>query len=57
MVVKKLKTLTDEMATKWGISIESALANAEKARALPDMSAIWPDLFDRPKMAAADVIY
>jgi exodeoxyribonuclease-1 len=49
MVVKKLKTLTDEMAAKWGIDIPAALANAEKARALPDMSAIWPELFNRPK--------
>ena len=55
MVVKKLKTLSDEMATKWGIDIPAALANAEKARALPDMSAIWPELFNRPKMPASDV--
>ena len=55
MVVKKLKTLTDEMAAKWGIDIEAALVNAEKARALPDMSAIWPELFNRPKADVQDV--
>jgi len=55
MVVKKLKTLTDQMAIKWGIDIEAALANAEKARALPDMSAIWPELFNRPKGDLPDV--
>ena len=55
MVVKKLKTLTDEMALKWGIDMVAALANAEKARALPDMSAIWPELFNRPKMPTPDV--
>ena len=55
MVVKKLKTLTDEMAAKWGIDIPAALTNAEKARALPDMSAIWPELFNRPISPAADV--
>ena len=55
MVVKKLKTLTDEMAAKWHIDIEAALANAEKARALPDMSAIWPELFIRPKGDTPDV--
>ena len=49
MVVRKLQTLSPEMASKWGISIDAALANAEKARALPDMSAIWPELFNRPK--------
>jgi len=55
MVVKNLKTLTDEMADKWGIDIAAALANAEKARILPDMSAIWPELFNRPKMTTPDV--
>ena len=55
MVVKKLKTLTPEMAATWGIDIPAALVNAEKARQLPDMSAIWPDLFNRPKMAPSDV--
>ena len=55
MVVKKLKTLTDEMAAKWGIDIPAALAHAEKARALPDMSAIWPELFSRPQADTQDV--
>ena len=55
MVVKKLKTLTPEMAATWGIDMPAALVNAEKARQLPDMSAIWPDLFNRPKMAPSDV--
>ena len=55
MVVKKLKTLTVEMAAKWSIDIDAALANAEKARALPDMSAIWPDLFNRAKIESSDV--
>ena len=55
MVVKKLKTLTDEMATEWGIDIPAAMANADKARALPDMSAIWPELFNRPKAPTRDV--
>lgn len=55
MVVRKLQTLSPEMATKWGISIDTALANAEKARALPDMSAIWPELFNRPKGDTPDV--
>ena len=55
MVVKKLKTLTDDMAAKWNIDIDAALGNAEKARALPDMSAIWPELFNRPPVATPDV--
>ena len=55
MVVKKLKTLTEDMAAKWKIDIAAALANAEKARALPDMSAIWPELFNRIKGNLPDV--
>jgi len=55
MVVRKLKTLTDVMAAKWNIDIDASLANAEKARALPDMSAIWPELFNRSKMPTPDV--
>lgn len=55
MVVKKLKTLTDDMAGKWGVDMAAALANAEKARALPDMSAIWPELFNRPNSDTPDV--
>ncbi|SFU49905.1 Exodeoxyribonuclease I subunit C [Polaromonas sp. YR568] len=55
MVVRKLATLTPEMAAKWGVDIDAALANAEKAASLPDMSAIWPEVFQRPKEAAADV--
>ena len=52
MVVRKLERLSPEMAEKWGIDINAALANAELARQLPDMSAIWPAVFDRPKEAA-----
>lgn len=55
MVVRKLATLTAEMATQWGVDIEAALRNAEKAAGLPDMSAIWPEVFQRPKEAAPDV--
>ncbi len=55
MVVRKLRTLTDEMAAKWGMDIDAALANAEKAAGLPDMSAIWPEVFQRPKEATPDV--
>ncbi len=55
MVVRKLKTLSPEMAGKWGIDIDAALANAEIARGLPDMSAIWPEVFNRPKAVTPDV--
>ena len=55
MVVRKLATLTPQMAAKWGIDMQAALRNAEKARDLPDMSAIWPEVFQRPQEAAPDV--
>ena len=55
MVVRKLATLTPEMAAQWGVDIPAALRNAEKAAGLPDMSAIWPEVFQRPKEAAPDV--
>jgi exodeoxyribonuclease-1 len=55
MVVRKLQTLSPAMAAKWGVDLEAALRNAESARALPDMSAIWPEVFSRPKEATPDV--
>jgi exodeoxyribonuclease I len=49
MVISSLKTLTPEMAQKWGIDIAAQMQNAEKAAALPDMSALWPAIFKRPE--------
>jgi exodeoxyribonuclease-1 len=55
MVVRKLQTLSPEMATKWGIDMAAALRHAEIAAGLPDMSAIWPDVFQRPATTMPDV--
>ena len=55
MVVRKLATLTPEMAAQWGVDIDAALRNAEKAAGLPDMSAIWPEVFHRPREGTPDV--
>jgi exodeoxyribonuclease-1 len=55
MVVRKLQTLSPAMAAKWGVDVEAALVHAEKARDLPDMSAIWPEVFSRPEEATPDV--
>jgi exodeoxyribonuclease-1 len=55
MVVRKLATLTPEMAAQWGVDIDAALRNAEKAAGLPDMSAIWPEVFERPRAGTPDV--
>jgi exodeoxyribonuclease-1 len=43
------------MAAKWGIDIEAALRNAQAAAGLPDMSAVWPEVFARPRDGIPDV--
>ena len=48
MVVGNLQTLRPEMAQRWGIHMEQALARAQVARDLPDMSALWSAVFARP---------
>ena len=48
MVISSIKTLTDEMAQKWGIDKSVHEKNVGLARDLPDMSALWPVIFQRP---------
>ncbi|MFC5523486.1 exodeoxyribonuclease I [Polaromonas jejuensis] len=55
MVVRQLQALTPQMAAKWGVDMDAALRHAEKAAGLPDMSAIWPEVFQRPQEATPDV--
>lgn len=55
MVVGNVNTLTAQTAQRWGIDLEAAAGHAEAARALPDMSAIWKDVFSRPQEPAPDV--
>jgi exodeoxyribonuclease-1 len=55
MVVRKLQTLTPAMAERWGVDMALALRHAEVAAGLPDMSAIWPEVFAREKGAVPDV--
>jgi len=55
MVVGQLRTLSDAMAQRWGIDMAQAMRHAEVAAGLPDMSAIWSEVFQRPKEAAPDV--
>ncbi|WP_312568418.1 exodeoxyribonuclease I [Comamonas sp.] len=47
MVVRNLKTLTPEMAQRWGIDMQACIDNAVKARALPDMSVLWKQVYSR----------
>jgi exodeoxyribonuclease-1 len=55
MVVGNLKTLAPAMAARWGIDVEAALRHAGIAAALPDMSAIWPRVYERPREGTPDV--
>jgi len=55
MVVGNLRTLSDAMAQRWKIDMQQAMRHAELATQLPDMSAIWPEVFARPKEASLDV--
>ena len=55
MVVGSLRTLAPAMAERWGIDLEAAQRHAEHARALPDMSAIWSQVYERPREPAPDV--
>lgn len=48
MVVANLKTLSPAMAEKWGVDMELALQHAATARDLPDMSALWRAVYQRP---------
>jgi exodeoxyribonuclease-1 len=49
MVVGNLHTLAPELAARWGIDLVLIAEHAKHARLLPDMSAIWATLYQRPK--------
>ncbi len=55
MVVGNLRTLAAPMAERWGIDLDTAMRHAAIARDLPDMSAIWAKVYERPKEAMPDV--
>ncbi|MBV8625516.1 MAG: exodeoxyribonuclease I, partial [Herbaspirillum sp.] len=55
MVVGSLKTLSAERAAELGIDVEQALRHAEQAAALPDLAALWREVYQRPSEDAPDV--
>lgn len=55
MVVSSLRTLSAEQAARWKIDMEQAMRHAAIARDLPDMSATWAAVFDRPPLQGVDV--
>jgi exodeoxyribonuclease-1 len=49
VVIANLKTLTPEMAQRWGIDMDQALRHAdEAARHAPLLAGMWADVFERP---------
>ncbi|MGD9772874.1 exodeoxyribonuclease I [Diaphorobacter sp.] len=55
MVVGNLNTLTPDMAQRWGIDLPQAAQHAAAARALPDLTAVWAQVFQRPAEGLLDV--
>ncbi|KAB8036383.1 exodeoxyribonuclease I [Janthinobacterium aquaticum] len=53
MLVGNLKTLSPEMAAKWGIDLDAARANAQFAATAPNMDATWAEVFHRPPAGTA----
>jgi len=55
MVMSNLKVLNPAMAERWHIDLAAQLQHAATARDLPDMSAIWADVFARGAADPVDV--
>lgn len=51
VVISQLKVLTPALQARWGLDLEQALRHASTARELPDLSAVWPEVFRRPEAA------
>jgi exodeoxyribonuclease I len=47
------KLLSPALQAKWGINQEQCLERARLAQALPEMSAVWTEVFARPQQGAA----
>ena len=55
MVMSNLKVLNNTMAQRWGLDLPVQLQHAALARDLPDMSAIWAQVFARDEVTSTDV--
>ena len=53
VVVSSLGTLRPELAERWGIDRERAALHLEHLRSLPDLSALWREVYARPPAGAA----
>ncbi len=54
MVMSNLKVLSPAMAERWGMDVAAQLQHAARARDLPDMSAIWAEVFKREAAGPVD---
>lgn len=50
VVISSLKTLTPDMASQWGIDMALQMKHAENATELPDMNAMWAEIFKRTEV-------
>jgi len=56
IVIGNLATLKAERAQHWGLDVAQSLVHAERLRQEGHLlSAMWPEVFERPPAAAADV--
>ena len=53
IVIAALKTLRPEQAQQWGIDFAQAQTHLERLHALPDLSALWQQVYARPEATAA----
>lgn len=55
IVIRNLNTLSPALAEQWGLSVDMAMKNAEHALKLPDLNAVWQEVFYRDYDEVADV--
>jgi exodeoxyribonuclease-1 len=56
IVISSIKTLEAAQAARWQIDLDAAERHLQRLRALPDLSALWAEVFQRPAAATpADV--
>lgn len=55
IVIRQLKILSDDRARHWRLDLVRCQQHAAWAAALPDMSAIWSEVFRRPASEPPDV--
>ncbi|HEX5125419.1 MAG TPA: exodeoxyribonuclease I, partial [Rhodocyclaceae bacterium] len=55
IVVGNLKTLTPEMAERWGLNLTVAMKHMQSCQNAPDMRAIWTTVYERSDDSRVDV--